>query len=341
MRGSRSWCSAMSETRVFHDAGALPIEVTGTAVTVGSFDGVHLGHRDILARLVRLAERRSLSSLLVTFDPHPLEVVNPAAAPPLLTAADERLEALAACGVDFVAVLPFTAALQRLGAEEFVDEILRARFRMQALLMGHDHGFGRNRSGDVGTMQALGLTRHFEVEVIPPVETATGRLISSSAIRRAVAGGDLDHAAEGLGRPYAISGTVVAGEERGRALGYRTINLSLPSVRKLLPPAGVYAVRVQTPRGTFGGMMNLGPRPTFGDPSLSIEAHLFDTDGDFYGLRVRLDVIRWLRETRKFDGPEALVAQLREDERQARAALTLPGSPATLQGSPDQNPEGT
>ena len=331
----------MPEASTLRDESALPTDVAGTVITVGSFDGVHRGHLDILARLVRHARDRGLASLLVTFDPHPLEVVNPAAAPPLLTVGNEKLEVLAESGIDYVAVLPFTPALQRLTAEEFVDQVLRGRFRMRALLMGHDHGFGRNRSGDVGTMQALGVTRGFEVEVIPAVATPGGRLISSTAIRRAVAGGDLDHAAEGLGRPYAISGTVGTGAGRGRELGFRTLNLDLPSPRKLLPPAGVYAVRVQTPRGAFGGMMNLGPRPTFGETALAVEVHLFDADGDFYGLPVRVDVVRWLRETRKFDGPAALVSQLRDDELAARGALTLPSPPATLQGSPDQTPEGT
>ncbi len=330
----------MADARTVHDQSGLPSDVPGTVITVGSFDGVHRGHLDILARLVNHARDRALSSLLVTFDPHPLEVVNPAAAPPLLTVGHEKLEVLAESGIDYVAVLPFTPALQRLTAEQFVDRVLRERFRMRALLMGHDHGFGRNRSGDVGTMQALGVTRGFEVEVIPAVTAPGGRLISSTAIRRAVAGGDLDHAAEGLGRPYAISGTVAAGDGRGRELGFRTLNLTLPSSRKLLPPAGVYAVRAQTPLGAFGGMMNLGPRPTFGDLTVSVEVHLFDAEGDFYGLPVRVDVLRWLRDIRKFDGPAALVAQLKEDERQARTALTLPALPATLQGSPDQILEG-
>ncbi len=320
----------MPEAQTLHDESALPSDVPGTVLTVGSFDGVHRGHLDILARLVHHARARQLASLLVTFDPHPLEVVNPAAAPPLLTVGNEKLEVLAESGIDYVAVLPFTPALQRLTAEEFVDQVLRGRFRMRALLMGHDHGFGRNRSGDVGTMQALGVTRGFEVEVIPAVATPGGRLISSTAIRRAVAGGDLDHAAEGLGRPYAISGVVGAGEGRGRDLGFRTLNLRLPSARKLLPPVGVYAVRAQTPRGSFGGMMNLGPRPTFDDAALTVEVHLFDTEGDFYDMPVRVDVLRWLRETRKFDSPAALVSQLRDDERQARNALTLPPRSATL-----------
>ena len=303
------------------DASGLPPEVTGTVVTVGTFDGVHRGHVALLASLVQRARETQLHAVLVTFDPHPLEVVNPAAAPPLLTVAPERLEALAGTGVDFVAVLPFTHDLQRLAADEFVDRVLLERFRMRELWMGHDHHFGRNRSGDVALLRTLGAARGFRVEVLPPVMASEGA-ISSTAIRRAVAGGDLAHAAEGLGRPYAISGRVVPGAGRGRAMGYRTINVALPSPRKLLPPEGVYVVRVHTPLGSFGGMMNLGPRPTFGDTVVQLEAHLFEAAGDFYDLPVRVDVLGWLRETQKFSGPEALAEQLRQDEKAARAALT-------------------
>jgi riboflavin kinase/FMN adenylyltransferase len=159
------------------------------------------------------------------------------------------------------------------------------------------------------------------VDVVPPVLGSDGRPISSTTIRRAVAGGDLERARDGLGRPYSASGTVEQGAQRGRALGFRTINIALPPAHKLLPPEGVYAVRVQTPRGAFGGMMNLGPRPTFDEAESRIEAHLFDVDGDFYGMRVRLDFLARLRETRRFASPDALRAQLAQDEAAARTVL--------------------
>jgi len=159
------------------------------------------------------------------------------------------------------------------------------------------------------------------VEIISPVTAGYGQPVSSTFIRRAVAGGDLASAAEGLGRPYAIGGRVSHGERRGRLLGYPTINVPVDSERKLLPPQGVYAVEVQSPHGTFGGMMNLGPRPTFGDQALSLEVHLFDVTADFYGMRVRIDLMARLRETRRFDGVDALVDQLRLDERSAREVL--------------------
>jgi riboflavin kinase/FMN adenylyltransferase len=231
---------------------------------------------------------------------------------------------LAESGIDYHAVLPFTPALARRTPEEFVREVLRGRLRMQYLLMGYDHGFGRNRSGDASVMRALGDRLGFAVEVLEPVSSADGRPISSTAIRRAVAGGDLEHAAFGLGRPYSVSGRVIQGDKRGRLLGFPTINLSPPHPRKLLPPQGVYAVRVQTPDGAFGGMMNLGPRPTFGDTAISLEAHLFDVSGDWYGRAVRLDFVRRLRETRAFPDASALRQQLRDDEEQARRALAVP-----------------
>jgi riboflavin kinase/FMN adenylyltransferase len=203
---------------------------------------------------------------------------------------------------------------------------------MRDLLIGHDHGFGRERAGNATVLRALGADRGFTVDVVEPVAATDGRWVSSTAIRRAVAGGDLARAAELLGRPYAISGVVVPGAQRGRALGFPTLNVSPPSPRKLLPPDGVYAVRVQTPRGAFGGMMSLGPKPTFGDNERSIEAYLFDTDGDFYGQRVRVDVIRRLRDIRTFDSPAALVAEIRRDETAARSALTGTGSQGNLRG---------
>ena len=303
----------------------LPPDVRATVVSVGTFDGVHRGHRDVLDRLAARAAALGLRSVLVTFEPHPLEVVNPTAAPLLLTVGEEKREVLAESGIDYVAVLPFTPALARYGAEEFVTKVLRARFRMEHLLMGYDHGFGRNREGDVEVMQALGARDGFRVEVVAPVSIGDGRPISSTSIRRAIAGGDLERAAYALGRPYSLGGRVMPGAARGRGLGFPTINVAPPNPRKLLPPQGVYAVRVQTPGGSHGGMLNLGPRPTFGEQAVGIEAHLFDTSGDWYGAWVRVDFIARLRDTQKFSTPAALVEQLRRDEDDARRVLTSAG----------------
>lgn len=299
----------------------LPPGITRTVCTVGTFDGVHRGHQLVLERVRRAADARHLPAVLVTFEPHPLQVVNPAAAPPRLTVATERLEALAGPWLDYVVVLPFTHALASYTAAAFVDEVLCRRLGLVHLLVGHDHGFGRGRAGDAGVLRALGIGRGFTVESVPPVDGADGQPISSTAIRGAVTNGDLGRAAEALGHPYGVAGRVVTGEGRGRTLGYRTLNVALPAPHKLLPKEGVYAVRVQTPAGPFAGMLNLGPRPTFGDETPTTEAHLFDAALDLYGASVRVDFVARLRETRAFPSAEALVRQLAEDERAARERL--------------------
>lgn len=306
--------------RGWADSG-LPPDSPGTVVTVGTFDGVHLGHRDVLARIAERAREMSLDSVLVTFNPHPLEVVNPAAAPLLLTMEQEKIEVVAESSVRYMAIVPFTPTLQRYSAAQFVDEVLRHRFHVKHLVIGHDHGFGRGREGDVDVMRVLGRERGFGVEVVDAVAAADGRIVSSTMIRRAVAGGDLHYAALALGRAYSVQSRVRQGDQRGRTLGFPTINLESPPSRKLLPPDGVYAVRAQTPRGAFGGMMNLGPRPTFGDQARSLEVHLFDTDVELYGASVRVDFVEKLRETRTFSGRDELVAQLGRDAERARAVL--------------------
>jgi riboflavin kinase/FMN adenylyltransferase len=305
----------------------------GTAVTVGTFDGVHRGHQDVLARLVSRARQAGLPSLLVTFEPHPLEVLNPTAAPLLLTTRGEKLAALAGTGLDFVSIVPFTAALAAQSAEEFVDRGLLRAFGMRELLIGHDHGFGRGREGDVETLRQLGAARGFGVEVVAPVRTPAGEAISSSRIRRAIAAGELEAAAAALGRRYAVSGVVIPGDARGRTLGFRTLNVQPESSRKLLPPDAVYAVDVRTARGHLGGMMNLGGRPTFGDDRRTIEVHLFDADGDFYGDVVQVALVERLRDIKRFDGPDALMTQLAADERAARLALTALGGTGNVNGS--------
>ncbi|MBA2686700.1 MAG: bifunctional riboflavin kinase/FAD synthetase [Gemmatimonadaceae bacterium] len=304
------------------DASGLPPDVTGTVVTVGTFDGVHRGHLDVLGRIRGRASALGLRSLLVTFDPHPLEIVNPSAAPRLLTAGQEKLEVLAESGIDFVAIVPFTEALASYSAEQFVDLILSKRYRMKELMIGYDHGFGQHRAGNVEVLKELGRRDGFGVEVIGPVSSPAGQPVSSTSIRRSIAGGDLARAAVGLGRLYSVQGLVVRGAGRGKGLGFATVNLGEISPRKLLPPEGVYSVRVQTPAGAFGGMMNLGPRPTFGDAKTTLEAHLFDASGDFYDAWVRVDFVKFLRATRKFASPEDLSAQLCKDEERARFSLT-------------------
>jgi riboflavin kinase/FMN adenylyltransferase len=305
----------------------------GTVITVGTFDGVHRGHALVLERTADRARATELKSVALTFDPHPLDVVNPSAAPPLLTLWDEKLEALAQTRIDEVALVPFTPELASLTAEQFVERILIERHDMKELLIGHDHGFGRGRAGDVESLRMIGRRLGFPVEVVPAVLGSDEAPISSTGIRRAIAHGDLARAADGLGRRYSFAGRVIQGEGRGKGLGFPTLNLELASRRKLLPPHGVYAVRAESVDAAYGGMMNLGPRPTFGDAATTLEVHLFEAAGDWYGRQVRVEFVSRLRDTMKFSGPAELMKQLETDARNARAALTANVRTASVKGS--------
>src|SRR5712671_3161905 len=207
------------------DESRLPPYVMGTVLTVGTFDGVHRGHRVVVERMVGRSRHLKIPSVLVTFEPHPLEIVNPAAAPLLLTTHDEKQEVLAETGIDYLAVVPFTAELAAYSAEDFVELILRRCFRLSELLIGYDHGFGRQRAGNVSVLRTLGERDGFRVEVVDPVSTPDGHSVSSTSIRRSIAGGDLERASAGLGRCYSVSGTVIQGSQRGRTIGFPTLNL--------------------------------------------------------------------------------------------------------------------
>jgi riboflavin kinase/FMN adenylyltransferase len=249
-------------------------------------------------------------------------VVNPSAAPLLLTPDDEQLEALVDSGTLAVIVLPFTSTLAHYSAESFVRVLLLERYHMRELVIGYDHGLGRGRQGDVNLLSKLGQRQGFSVDVVPPTLDAAGVPISSSAVRTSLAHGDLERARRALGRRYGFRGIVAHGAQRGRDLGYPTLNIQLSSTRKLLLPEGVYAIRAFTSRGTLGGMMNLGPRPTFGETGRALEVHLFDATGDWYGETVSIELIRRLRDTTRFESVEALVEQLGRDAHHARLALT-------------------
>jgi len=298
---------------------------TGSVVTVGTFDGVHRGHQAVLADVLLLARKQRLTSVLVTFDPHPLAVVNPAAAPKLLTLPEEKRELVIAQGIERVVDMQFTPAVAQLDAEAFVSRLCEA-YRMRELVMGYDHGFGRGRAGDVALVRQLGAAQGFGVTVMDAVRD-DGQPISSTLIRTAVAHGDLDAATRWLGRRYSIRGRVVRGAGRGRTIGIPTVNLEPPDPRKLLPPDGVYAAIVTVGKREaesgkrYGGMMNQGPRPTFGEQVRALEVHLFDFAGELYGETVAVEWVRRLRDVQAFPSRDALVAQLERDRQAARASL--------------------
>jgi riboflavin kinase/FMN adenylyltransferase len=304
------------EERSRSDSG-LPPDVGGTVVTVGTFDGVHLGHRAVLDEIGKRARRRDMHSVLVTFDRHPLTVVRRDAAPGLLTTPDEKKEILSQSGLDYVAFLPFTHALSRLDPEMFVRRILVERFRVQELVIGYDHGFGRARSGDTDLLRRIGTELGFAVDVVDAVRVGS-EAVSSTAIRALVADGNVESAAGMLGRPYSFRGPVVHGLGRGHDLGFPTANITAPGGSKLLPCQGIYAVRASMRTEICDGLLHLGPRPTFAGSPPSIELFILDFDRDIYGETVRVEFLKRLRDVRPFATAEALVDQMKLDEEGAR-----------------------
>ena len=297
----------------------FPIPPNGTVVTVGTFDGIHLGHRAVLQEISRRAAAAQRRSVLVTFEPHPLSVVNPQLAPPLLTTGGERQEMLALTGLDHVWVVRFDHELAMLEPEQFIERLVGA-LGMKELVIGHDHGFGRGRSGGAGTLRRLGAELGFSVDQVGAVEVE-GHVVSSTVIRRMVGGGDLRGAAKLLGRAYVAVGRVEHGAGRGRTIGIPTANLGGMPANKLLPPDGVYAAWVETRTGRYGGMLNQGGKPTFGDARRSIEVHLFGFTGDLYDEFVKVEWVERFRDVRKFESPAALLTQLHDDRARAEALL--------------------
>ncbi|MFT4605976.1 MAG: riboflavin kinase/FMN adenylyltransferase [Rhodothermales bacterium] len=299
----------------------MPDRARSAVVTLGSFDGVHLGHQAILRFLVERARARKGPPVLVTFDPHPREVVSGKAVG-LLTTPQERAVLVAEFGVEETVILPFDRDMANMAAEAFVEQILVGQVGASSIVIGHDHGFGAGRRGNRVLLEQLGPSMGFEVDVIPAQAVDT-TVVSSTVIRHALTEtGDVARAESLLGRPYRWRGLVVDGDKRGRTIGYPTANLDPVAPRKIIPRAGVYAVTVRRGEDDLaGGMMNVGTRPTFGGVRQRQEVHLFDFQGDLYGEVLTVEFRERLRDERRFDGLEALVEQLKADELRCRLLL--------------------
>jgi riboflavin kinase / FMN adenylyltransferase len=299
---------------------ALPRDGRPSVVTVGTFDGVHRGHWQVLQEIGRRARAVGGRSILVTFHPHPLRVVRPEHAPPLLTTLAEKREVLAESGLEYVVFLPFTRTLQRYPARRFVEEILIRRIGMDELVIGYDHGFGRDREGGVDTLREIGRELGFAVDVVEAFAEG-GEPVSSSRIRRLLAEGDAAGAARLLGRPYRLEGVVVRGERKGRELGFPTANIEIGDPEKMLPLEGIYAARGWVRGERVPGLLHLGPRPTFPGFAPTVELYLMDWSGDVYGDHVRVEVVERIRGILPFTSSAALVEAMRADERAGRRIL--------------------
>jgi riboflavin kinase/FMN adenylyltransferase len=288
------------------------------ALTIGNFDGVHLGHRAMLRRLAEKARELGLACGVLTFEPHPREFFAPAAAPARLSRLREKLELIAEAGIDRTHVLRFGAPLAALTAERFVDEVLLRGLGVRWLLVGRDFRFGARRAGDFGLLEAASRRAGFGVEAMADVNV-DGERVSSSRVRAALAAGDLEGAARLLGRPYMMSGRVAHGEKLGRTLGCPTANIVL---RRKPALAGIYAVEVELEEtgAVHRGVASVGRRPTVrANAAPLLEAHLFGWQGDLYGRHLRVTFRKKLRDEAKYDGLEALGAAIAEDMKQARA----------------------
>jgi len=301
--------------RIWNGIESYPEQNPAAVCTIGNYDGVHLGHRTILRRVTDDAGRLGAPSLLVTFSPHPLSVVAPEREPAHLQNRGQKLESLRECGLSDVLILAFTKELSLLDGETFFDQLLADRVRLAAVHVGENFVFGRDRSGHLDLLRRIGERRGFEVHGVPPV-TIDGRVISSTAIRRALVEGDVALAHKMLGRPHTVAGEVVRGHGRGRGLSCPTANVEPHN--QVLPRPGVYVTETLVIAGRFPSVTNVGVRPTFGGESLTLETHLLEFSDDLYHEQIAVPFLERLRDEKRFDDTDALADQIARD----RAAAT-------------------
>lgn len=294
-----------------------------TVLTVGTFDGVHAGHRAIIDTVVTKAKEKGARSVLVTFDPHPRNIINSGDdGIRLLTTLEERCEILEELGIDRMVVIPFDRDFSLLSSEEFIREIIHKKIGVSEFVIGYDHHFGRNREGTIETIEKLGTELGFDSYVVSKHEVGE-KTVSSTAIRKAISeNGNIEQATEFLQRPYRLNGTVVHGDKRGKKIGFPTANIKPEHVNKIIPKEGVYAVKVRINGSWFEGMMNIGTRPTFDGDQQTLEVHLFNFDEDIYGKEVQVRFFKRIRDEKKFNGKEELIEQLKADKQQSQELLS-------------------
>lgn len=307
--------------RIIHEL-TPDIQFNQPIVTLGTYDGVHLGHQTIIRKMVDEAKRQGKESVLLTFHPHPRMVLYPDShSVRLIDTVEEKLAKLEKLGLDTVILYPFTMKFSRLTAVEFVRDVLVAQIGVTQMLVGHDHHFGKNREGDFQQLLELGQLYDFGVQEIQAVQ-ANDTAVSSTKIRKALAEGDMEKVERFLGEPYQLTGTVVHGNKLGRTIGFPTANLEIDQDAKILPEIGVYAVRATHNGRIFDGVMNVGKKPTVQDTDkIFVEVFIFDFSEDIYGDLLHVRVYNRLRGEQRFASVDALKEQLKKDEENARALL--------------------
>ncbi|NTW68356.1 MAG: bifunctional riboflavin kinase/FAD synthetase [Chlorobiaceae bacterium] len=301
----------------FGSLSPLDFPAVGSVVTIGSFDGVHKGHRMIIARLVTLARSRQLRSVVVTFEPHPRRVLKGVVSGPLglLTTLEEKINLLSREGVDLLFVVRFTPDFAQRSSEDFIRNVLVALIGAKSIIIGYDHAFGRDRSGSGITLEHLCGELDFDVEVLDEVLIGDEHF-SSTRIRQLLASGLIKEANEFLGSPYMISGVVIDGDKRGREIGFPTVNLQLSDPDKLLPKSGVYYARTELDGRSFRVMMNIGVRPTVSSEGIkTVEAYILGYSGNLYGRHLKFSLFRFIREEEQFASVDELKGQLEKDKK--------------------------
>lgn len=284
-----------------------------TAITIGTFDGVHIGHQKILRRLIKNAELLDLKSTVLTFFPHPRMVLQKDADIKLLNTVDEKSRILESLGLDYLIIHPFTKEFSRFSATAFVRDILVNSLRTKKIIIGYDHRFGRNRDANISDLMAFGSTLDFEVEEIPAQEIDEVS-VSSTKIRKALEEGDIETANKYLGYSYMLTGIVKKGKGLGKQLNFPTANLFIEEPYKLVPKNGVYVVQCTMGKATVSGMMNIGFNPTVSGKEKSIEIHFFDLEKDLYHQKLQIDIVARIRDEHKFDSVDSLKVQLQKDK---------------------------
>ena len=292
----------------------------GSIVTIGTFDGVHLGHQQILKQLIDTSQQSKLKSVLLTFFPHPRMVLQPDISMHLIQTIEEREKALRKTGLDYLVIHPFSEKFSRLSADDYVKQVLVDKLNVRKVVVGYDHRFGRNRTASLEDMYNYADIYDFEVIEID-AKKIKSTAVSSTKIRKAIDQGDIALANSYLGDPFKLEGGVVHGDKRGRELPYPTANIELQNKHKIIPKQGVYLIQSDIDNQVVYGMMNIGTKPTFDTTNPSIEVHFFDWNGDLYDQTLQVKLLKWIREEQKFDSVEELQAQIHADERYCRSYI--------------------